>query len=174
MIYSLGTNEPRFEGDAVYIAPTATVIGRVVLHQDTSIWFNAVIRGDCDDIILGPQSNVQDGAVLHADIGYPISIGQGVTIGHKAMLHGCTICSNVLIGMNATVLNGAVIGENSIIGANALVTEGKTIPPNSLVIGAPGKVVRNLTEAEIAHNREAAQHYVDNGKRYQQEFRPQR
>lgn len=167
MIYSLDSTAPRFEGTPAYIAPSATVIGRVTVHRDASIWFNAVLRGDCDDIILGVESNVQDGAVLHADFGYPVSVGQGVTIGHKAMLHGCTVGNNVLIGMNATVLNGAVIGDNCIIGANALVTEGKIIPPNSLVIGAPGKVVRAVSDSEVVRNQEAAQHYVENGKRYQ-------
>ena len=160
MIYSLGerrvTTRERF-----YVADSATVIGSVVLESDASVWFGAVIRGDNDTITLGERSNVQDGAVLHADPGFPLTVGRGVTIGHQAMLHGCTIGDGALIGIQSTVLNGAVIGEESIIGACALVAEGKEIPPRSLAVGAPARVVRTLSDEHIAMMRDAATHYVE-------------
>lgn len=171
MHYSLGSDKPCIKGVPAYIAPNATLVGRVTVHQDTSVWFNAVLRGDCDTISVGAGSNVQDGAVLHADFGFPVSVGEGVTIGHKAMLHGCTIGRNVLIGMNATILNGAVIGDNCVIGANALIAEGKVIPPNSVVIGVPGRCFRQVTDAEVEKNQSSARYYVANGHRYRAELK---
>jgi len=146
------------------------VIGRVTLKKNVSVWFGAVVRGDVESIIIGENSNVQDGSVLHADPGYPLSIGPGVTVGHMAMLHGCEIGSNSLIGIGAVVLNGAKIGRNCLIGARALITEGKVIPDGSLVVGAPGRVVRTLTEDEIKGLTVSADHYVANWKRYASAF----
>lgn len=166
-IYKLGENAPRLPEDGEYwVAPNATVLGNVILHPGASIWFNAVLRGDNDPITIGANSNVQDGSVLHTDDGVPLTIGEGVTVGHKAMLHGCEIGDNTLIGIGAVVLNGAKIGKNCLIGANALITEGKVIPDNSLVMGQPGKVMRELDEAAIEVLRWSAAHYVMNWKRY--------
>lgn len=165
MRYSLGPHDVEDQGSA-FVAPNASVIGRVTLGIDSSVWFAAVIRGDTEDISIGARSNVQDGAVLHADPGSPLVIGEDVTIGHKAMLHGCTIGEASLIGIGAIVLNNASIGPESLVGANALVTEGKRFPPRSLIVGAPAKILRELTEQEVAKFRNSAKHYVDNGKRY--------
>lgn len=132
--------------EAAWIAPTATVIGRVKLEAEVSIWYNAVLRGDSDQITIGARSNIQDGCVLHADPGFPLTVGAGVSVGHNAILHGCTVGDDVLVGMGATVLNGAVIGAGSLIAANALIPEGAQIPPGSLVAGVPGKVRRELSE----------------------------
>lgn len=166
-IYKLGENAPCLPEDGEYwVAPNATVLGNVILHPGASIWFNAVLRGDNDPITIGANSNVQDGSVLHTDDGVPLTIGEGVTVGHKAMLHGCEIGDNTLIGIGAVVLNGAKIGKNCLIGANALITEGKVIPDNSLVMGQPGKVMRELDEAAIEVLRWSAAHYVMNWKRY--------
>ncbi len=152
----------------VYIAPGAVVVGDVTLAAESSVWFQAVLRGDSDRIVVGERSNIQDGAVLHADQGFPCVIGTGVTVGHRAIVHGATVGDNTTIGMGATVLNGAVIGENSIVGAAALVTEGTAVPPGSLILGVPGKVKRALTPEEIAHNQLSAAHYVSNAKRFAQ------
>lgn len=149
-----------------WIAPTAILVGNVALEEDANIWFGAVLRGDNELIRVGRGSNIQDGSVLHTDMGYPLTIGPGCTIGHMAMLHGCTIGENSLIGIGAVVLNGARIGRNCLIGAKALITEGKEIPNNSLVMGAPGKIVRTLDEAAIAGLRESAHHYVENSRRF--------
>jgi len=157
----------------VLLAPSAVVCGEVQIGEGSSVWFNAVIRGDNELITIGENSNVQDGAVLHTDPGFPLTIGSGVTVGHKAMLHGCTIGDNSLVGINAVVLNGATIGRNCLIGANALVTEGKEIPDNSMVLGSPGKVVRELTPEQIEGLRRSAKHYVDNARRFQSGLRPQ-
>lgn len=146
MKYQLGDKKVRCMGTC-FIAPNAAVIGDVELGANTSVWFSAVIRGDNDRIIVGDGSNIQECAVLHVDPGVPLTIGQNVTVGHKAMLHGCTIGDGSLIGMNAVVLNGAKIGKNCLIGANALVTENSVIPDNSLVLGSPGKVVKTLDDA---------------------------
>lgn len=162
MIYKLGERVPLLRGEHHFIAENATVIGSVILENQTSIWFNAVIRGDNDTITVGENSNIQDGAVLHTDPGVPLTIGKGVTIGHQAMLHGCTVGDNSLIGINAVVLNGATIGRNCIVGANALVTEGKTIPDNSLVVGSPAKVIRTLDEQSHDLLRLNAKVYTDN------------
>jgi carbonic anhydrase/acetyltransferase-like protein (isoleucine patch superfamily) len=165
MIYSLGDHHVVIEGDT-FVAPSASVIGRVTLQQDSSVWFGAVLRGDADQITIGPESNVQDNAVCHADPGFPLTLGRGVTVGHHAMVHGCTVGDYSLIGIHAVVLNGAVIGKNCVIGANALIPEGKVIPDNSLVMGTPGKVVRTLDEKAIQGLRLSAQVYVMNGARY--------
>ena len=149
-----------------WIAPTATLIGRVRLEEGASVWFNAVLRGDNELILIGKDSNVQDGAVMHTDMGYPLTLGTGVTIGHNAMLHGCTVGDYSLIGINAVILNGAKIGKHCIIGANSLIGEGKVIPDGSLVMGSPGKVVRDLTDEQKALLQASAAHYVKNGQRY--------
>jgi carbonic anhydrase/acetyltransferase-like protein (isoleucine patch superfamily) len=172
MIYQLGERRVRAEGE-YFIAESAVVIGNVLLRANASVWFNVVIRGDNELITIGENANVQDGSVLHTDPGSPIVIGSHVTIGHKVMLHGCTIGDNSLIGINAVVLNGAKIGRNCLIGANALITEGKEIPDNSMVLGAPGKVVRELTEQQIQGLRSTALHYVENARRFKRDLQPQ-
>ncbi|MDY0250099.1 MAG: gamma carbonic anhydrase family protein [Pseudomonas sp.] len=149
-----------------WIAPTAAVIGKVRLEAGASIWFGTVLRGDNELIHIGENSNVQDGTVMHTDMGWPLTIGKGVTIGHNAMLHGCTVGDHSLIGINAVILNGAKIGKHCIIGANALVAEGKDIPDGSLVVGSPGKVVRELTEQQKNMLEANAAHYVQNAQRY--------
>lgn len=169
MRYSLGERRIETRGDH-FIAESAIVIGSVVLEHNASIWFNAVVRGDCDSITIGEGSNVQDGSVLHADIGMPLTIGRHVTVGHKAMLHGCSVGDYSLIGINAVVLNGARVGRYCIIGAHALIPEGKEIPDFSLVMG-PGKVVREVSEAQRAMLEMSALHYVENFKRFQRELR---
>jgi len=151
-------------------AGRAVVVGSVILEQQVSVWFNVVIRGDNEDIVLGPRCNIQDGSVLHTDEGVPLSVGAAVSVGHLAMLHGCVIGEGSLIGIKAVILNGAVIGKECLIGANALVPEGKTIPDRSLVIGSPGKVVRSLTPDEVAGLRWIADHYVENAERYRREL----
>ncbi|MBS1302866.1 gamma carbonic anhydrase family protein [Loktanella sp. SALINAS62] len=169
-LYTLADTTPDL-GPDVWIAPGAHVMGGVTLGARVNIWFGAVIRGDNDPIIIGADTNIQENSVLHTDVGFPLTIGTGCTIGHKAMLHGCTLGDNTLIGMGATVLNGAVIGKNCLIGAGALITEGKTIPDGSLVMGAPGKVVRQLDEAAIAGLRLSAQHYVQNAARFSKDLK---
>jgi carbonic anhydrase/acetyltransferase-like protein (isoleucine patch superfamily) len=149
-----------------WIAPNAIVVGSVVLENNTSVWFNTVIRADNDTITIGENSQVQDSCVLHADPGFPLNIGRNVTIGHMVMLHGCTIGEGTLIGIKSVIMNGAVIGKNCLIGANTLIAEGKTIPEGSLVMGSPGKVVRALSAEEIARVNKTADHYVQNFKRY--------
>ena len=149
-----------------WVAPNASVIGDVTLSKDVSIWFNAVLRGDIENIFIGEGSNVQDNCVLHTDKGYPLKIGSYVTVGHLVMLHGCTIHDNILIGIGSTILNKTVIGKNCIVGANSLIPEGKIIPDNSLVMGSPGKIIRELKPEEIKGIRENAEHYVENWKKY--------
>ena len=158
------------EEGAYWIAPTATVIGKVRLGKGVSVWFGAVIRGDGEPIAIGDNTNVQENTVVHTDPGFPVSIGSGCTIGHRALIHGCAIGNNVLVSMGAIVLNGARIGDNSLIGAGALVPEGREIPPGSLVLGMPGKVVRQLSDNEIARLRGSAAHYVANWKRFAAAF----
>ncbi|WP_439133939.1 gamma carbonic anhydrase family protein [Pseudomaricurvus sp.] len=153
-----------------FVAPNAMVVGSVTLHKDTSVWFNATVRGDCEEISIGEGSNVQDGAVLHADPGQPLLIERDVTIGHNATVHGCQVGECSLIGINAVVLNGAKIGKYCLIGGNALVTEGMEIPEGSLVMGSPAKVKRALSEEEKGFLRLGAQHYVENGKMFAQEM----
>ncbi|MGQ3486244.1 gamma carbonic anhydrase family protein [Roseovarius pacificus] len=164
-LYSLDGHAPQIADDT-WIAPDANLIGRIVLEQAASVWFGSTLRGDNEEIVIGPGSNVQENCVMHTDIGFPLTVGAGCTIGHKAMLHGCTIGDNTLIGMGATVLNGAVIGRNCLIGAGALVTEGKEIPDGSLVMGAPARVVRSLDDAAIEGLRASALHYQQNMRRY--------
>ncbi|HEX3033103.1 MAG TPA: gamma carbonic anhydrase family protein [Bacillota bacterium] len=149
-----------------FIAPGAQLVGRVEIASRASVWFNAVIRGDEEKVFVGEGTNVQDGCILHQDVGYPLLIGKGVTLGHNAILHGCIIGDNVLVGMGATILNGAKIGDGSIVGAGALVTQGKEIPPNSLVVGAPAKVIRQLTEEESASIRESEKIYCELAETY--------
>ncbi|AKX44019.1 hypothetical protein AKN87_02055 [Thiopseudomonas alkaliphila] len=167
MLYALNENTPEIDPSA-WVAETAVVIGKVRLAQDSSVWFGAVLRGDNELIQIGVGSNVQDGAVMHTDMGYPLTLGQHVTVGHNAMLHGCSVGDGSLIGINAVILNGAIIGKNCIIGANTLIAEGKEIPDNSLVVGSPGKVVKQLTEQQVTQLKLNAIHYVENAKRYQQ------
>ena len=172
-LYNLGNVTPELPNDDEYwIAPTAAVMGRVVLKKNASVWWGAVLRGDNDPVVLGENSNVQDNSVLHTDTGSPLILGANVTIGHMVMLHGCTIGDNTLVGIGSIVLNGAKIGKNCLIGANCLITEGKEIPDNSLVMGAPGKVVREVSEAQAAVMAGGALHYVENWKRYRRELKP--
>ena len=165
MFYDLENKKVKNAGEN-WVAPNASIIGDVTLEKDTSIWFNATIRGDVENIYVGKGSNIQDGSVLHTDPGFPLKIGRNVTIGHLVMLHGCTIEDNSLIGIGAVILNGAKIGKNCIIGANALVTENKVIPDNSLVVGSPGKIVRQVSDEEAISITENAIHYQDNWKKY--------
>ena len=173
MIYSLGDRNVEIVGDDYFIADNAKVIGSVIIHNDVSIWFNAVIRGDNDPITIGEGTNIQDGAVIHTDEGIPLNIGKGVTVGHQAMLHGCAIGDNSLVGINAVILNQAKIGKNCIIGANCLITQGKEIPDNSMVLGSPGKIVREVTQEEIEELKHSAEHYVQNYKRFKKELQIQ-
>ena len=156
--------------DRYWVAPDARVIGKVTLGDEVGIWFGAVLRGDNERITIGARSNIQEHCVLHTDMGFPLTIGEGCTIGHRAILHGCTIGSNSLIGMGATVMNGAKIGDNCVIGAGALVREGKEIPDGSLVVGMPAKVIRALDETTFAKLREGAAHYVANWRRFAASF----
>jgi len=173
MLYSLGEYRVRAEGD-YYVADSATVLGNVLLKAGSSVWFNAVLRGDNELITIGTGSNVQDGSILHTDPGFPLTLGTNVTVGHKVMLHGCTIGDNSLVGINAVVLNGAQIGKNCLIGANALVTEGKQIPDNSMVLGSPGKVVKTLSDDQISFLSAAAKGYVSNARRFAVDLCPQK
>jgi carbonic anhydrase/acetyltransferase-like protein (isoleucine patch superfamily) len=166
MFYSLGQRKPEKDGDGQFVAHNATVIGSVKLMERSSIWFNVVIRGDNELITIGPESNIQDGSVLHTDPGIPLTIGRGVTVGHKAMLHGCQIGDYSLIGINAVVLNGAKIGKHCLIGANTLIPEGMEIPDGSMVIGSPGKVRRELNDSQKKILEFSAAHYVKNAERY--------
>ena len=170
-IYQLGDRVPIIPASC-YIAPEATVIGSVVLGERVTIMFGAVVRGDEEPIVIGDDSNVQDNAVLHTDLGCPLTIGKGVSIGHQVMLHGCTIGENSLIGIGAIILNRAVIGKNCLIGAGAMVTEGKSIPDGSLVLGSPGKVARMLTPQEIEMNTWIAEHYVERSGIYRRGLKP--
>jgi len=170
-MHALGERRPVLEGDHHYIADNATVIGSVRLKDSSSVWFNCVLRGDNDWIEIGECSNIQDGCVLHTDPGLKLSIGDNVTVGHKVMLHGCTIGDNTLIGIGSTILNRARIGSNCIVGAHALVTENKEFPDGSLILGVPARVARKLTDEEIAGIGEAADIYVANAKRFSQDLR---
>ena len=165
MIYDFEKHTPKLDPNC-WVAPNAVIIGDVTLEKNSSIWFNATLRGDIENIHVGEGSNVQDGSVLHTDPGCPLKIGKNVTIGHMVMLHGCIIGDNSLIGIGAVILNNAKIGKNCIIGAKALVTENKEIPDNSLVIGSPGKVIREVTEEEKKAVAENTKHYQDNWKKY--------
>ncbi len=172
MIFELDGVRVRAEGD-YWVAESASVIGNVLLKRNASVWFGAVLRGDNELITVGEHSNVQDLSVLHTDPGCPLTIGSYCTIGHKVMLHGCTIGDNTLIGINAVILNGARIGRNCLIGAGALITEGKEIPDGSLVVGSPGKIARPLTPEQIARLTQSAEHYVENWQRFSRGLRRQ-
>ncbi|WP_114965178.1 gamma carbonic anhydrase family protein [Alkalilacustris brevis] len=172
MIWTLDNDTPQLpESGEYWVAPDASLIGKVVLGEGASVWFGAVLRGDNEPITVGPGSNIQEHSVLHTDMGYPLTIGADCTIGHRAILHGCTLGDKTLIGMGATVLNGAVIGRNCLIGAGALITEGKEIPDGSLVMGAPGRVVRQLDGAAIEGLRASARRYQENMRRYRKGLR---
>jgi len=164
-VYRLDENTPK-RHESAWVAESAAVIGNVVMAEGSSVWFGATVRGDNEPIKLGARSNIQDGAVCHSDPGSPLTIGEDVTVGHLAMIHGCTIGDGSLVGIGATVLNGAIIGENCLIGAHALVTEGKVIPDNSVVMGSPGKVVKTLTDVQAASVKMGAMVYVANSKRF--------
>ena len=166
MKYRLDGKGPTLLGKGHFIAPNAAVIGNVVMHERSSVWFNCVLRGDAEQIVIGAGSNIQDGTVMHADPGFPMTVGENVTVGHNAMLHGCTVGDGSLIGIGAIVLNGAKIGKNCLIGANALVTEGTEVPDGSLVLGSPGKVKKELSPEEQAGIGMNANHYVANAERY--------
>ena len=157
---------------SVFVADTARVMGRVTLAEDASVWFGAVLRGDNEWIEIGEGTNIQEGCVLHTDMGFPMRIGAGCTIGHRAILHGCTIGENSLIGMGATVLNGARIGRNCLVGANALVTEGKDFPDGSLIVGAPAKAIRSLGEEAFAGLQGSARSYVERARLFARELKP--
>ena len=165
-LYTLDGIAPTLPNGFYWIAPNAAVIGKVRLEDEASVWFGAVLRGDNEVITVGARSNVQDNAVLHTDLGFPLTIGVGCTVGHRAMLHGCSVGDNSLIGMGATLLNGASIGRNCLIGANTLITEGMSIPDDSLVVGSPGKVIRQLDAAGIERLTRAAGQYVENARRF--------
>jgi len=166
-LYALDEHVPQIADPArLWLAPNAQVIGRVTLGLDVGIWFGAILRGDNEPIRIGDRTNVQEAVVMHVDPGLPLTIGEDVTVGHGAIVHGCTIGDGTLIGMGATILNGARIGRSCLVGANALVTEGKEFPDNSLIVGAPAKAVRLLDEAAIAGLRRSAAVYVENGRRY--------
>ncbi|HKL63112.1 MAG TPA: gamma carbonic anhydrase family protein [Woeseiaceae bacterium] len=169
MIHTLGDARPDIH-DRAWVAPDARIIGRVRLKADASVWFQSVLRGDNEWIGIGEGSNVQDGTVMHTDMGYPLTVGDRVTIGHKVMLHGCTIGTDSLIGIGSIVLNGACIGSHSVVGANSLITEGKEFPDGVLILGAPAKVVRELSAEEIAMIGHSAEHYVENARRYRHEL----
>jgi carbonic anhydrase/acetyltransferase-like protein (isoleucine patch superfamily) len=169
-LYALGENAPQIADDA-WVAPGCHLIGDIVLEEKTSVWFGSTLRGDNERITVGAGTNVQENTVMHTDMGSPLVIGPGCTIGHKVMLHGCVIGENTLIGMGATILNGAVIGRNCLIGAGALITENKVIPDGSLVMGAPGKVVRELDAEAIKGLQLSALHYQENAARFRRDLR---
>ncbi|HSW13153.1 MAG TPA: gamma carbonic anhydrase family protein [Solimonas sp.] len=171
MIYTLDERSPQFIGDC-WVAPNATVIGQVRLESGASVWYNAVLRGDCDEIVVGENSNVQDGSVLHTDPGVKLIIGRDCTIGHMVMLHGCEIGDNTLIGIGSVILNRVKIGKNCIVGAKSLIPEGKSFPDNCLIMGAPAKVVREVSAQEAQFLKLQAEHYVQNARRHREKLRP--
>lgn len=164
-LYELDGIAPRVH-ESAWVADSAQVMGNVELAEDSSVWFGATLRGDTETITVGRGSNIQDGSVLHADVGYPLVVGERVTVGHMVMLHGCTIGDESLIGIGATVLNGATIGKNCLVGAGSLVTEGKVFPDGSVIMGSPARVVKQLTPEQVEGLRRSARHYVDNARRY--------
>lgn len=172
MIYRLDNRQVQRIGQT-FIAPNATLIGEVTVEDQASIWFNVVVRADNDLIHIGEGSNIQDGSVLHVDPGFPLTVGRKVTVGHKVILHGCTIGDGSLIGMNAVILNGAQIGQGCLIGANSLVTENMVVPDGSMVIGSPGKIVRTLDEEVRQKLIDSADHYIENGRRYREGLTPE-
>jgi len=172
-IYSLGDRKVEAHGGEWFVADNATVVGSVVLEREASVWFNCVVRGDNDLITIGERSNVQDGSVLHTDAGIKLTLGRNVSVGHKAMLHGCTVGDGSLIGINSVILNHAVIGRHSIVGAGTLIPERKTYPDGVLILGAPGKVVRDLTSEEREMIERIAEGYVQRARRFKAEMKPQ-
>ena len=173
-LYMLGEKKVQTPASGRYwVAPNATVIGNVDIREDASIWFGTVVRGDNEPVVIGERCNIQEGCVLHTDPGYPMNIAPDCTIGHMVMLHGCTIHPGSLVGIGSIVLNGVEIGEGSLIGANTLIPEGKTIPPRSLVLGSPGRVVRQLSEEDVAEVKATAGRYVANWQRFKQQLQPQ-
>ena len=168
--YQLDDQAPQVH-ESAFVADSAQVMGDVVLAQDSSVWFGAIIRGDTETITVGEGTNIQDGSVLHADVGFPLTLGARVTVGHQVMLHGCTVGEESLIGIGAVVLNGAKIGKHCLVGARSLVTEGKEFPDGSMILGSPAKVVRQLSPEQIEGLRRSAQHYVENARRYQRGFK---
>ena len=171
MIYALGDTAPSYAGDSHWIANSADVIGDAQIGLEVSIWWNAVLRADNEPMIIGNRTNIQDGCVLHVDPGFPVTIGENVSVGHMCMLHGCEIGDGSLIGIGSTILNGAKIGKNCLIGAHSLITEGKEIPDNSLVMGSPGKIIREMDADQVAGLLKNADGYVERAKRYRQELR---
>lgn len=169
-LYSLAENSPRLLGEGHFIAPNASIIGNVTLMENVSIWFNVVLRADNDKIVVGVNSNIQDGSVCHVDPGVPLIIGENVTCGHKVILHGCTVGNNCLVGMNAVLMDNVKVGNNCIIGANSLLTEGMVIPDNSLVLGSPAKVVKTLSAEQLAFLPQAAKNYVANAEKFNQQL----
>jgi carbonic anhydrase/acetyltransferase-like protein (isoleucine patch superfamily) len=169
-VYQLDDAVPELHATA-WVADSAQVIGRVRMGPGSSVWYGAVLRGDNEWITLGERANVQESSVLHTDPGFPLTLGEGVTVGHQAMLHGCTVGDGSLIGIQAVVLNGAKIGKNSLVGAGAIVTEGKVFPDNSLILGAPAKWVKEISAEQIAHLRAAAEHYVENAERHRTQLK---
>jgi len=165
MIYEFEKKTPTLDKDS-WVASNAVLIGKVILKKDANVWFNVVLRGDIEPIIIGEGSNVQDGSVFHTDPGCPLTLGKNVTVGHMVMLHGCEVGDDTLIGIGSTILNKTKIGKNCIIGAHTLITENKIIPDRSLVLGSPGKVIRQVTDKEVEEIRENAKHYVENYKKY--------
>lgn len=172
-IYALGEFQPKLPApDRFWIAPDANVIGKVELGEDVGIWFGVTLRGDNEPITVGARSNIQEGVMVHTDPAYPVVIGSDCTIGHHAIVHGCSIGDNSLVGMGATILNGARIGRNCLVGANALVTEGKEFPDNSLIVGSPAKAIRTLDDDAVERLRQSAARYVENWKRFSRDLRP--
>lgn len=159
-------HHPEFIDDTAFVAPNATIVGRVKVEAEASVWFGCVLRGDNDPIVVGPRSNVQDLSMIHTDEGVPCTVGAGVTVGHRVVLHGATIGDGALIGIGAIVLNGARVGEQAVVGAGAVVTEGQEIPPRHLALGVPAKVVRELTDEELTRLKHAADHYVERAKAF--------
>jgi carbonic anhydrase/acetyltransferase-like protein (isoleucine patch superfamily) len=170
-VYSLDDLKPDLAED-VWVAESATVIGNILMEEGSSVWFGTVIRGDNELIKIGKRSNIQDNSVLHSDPGSPLTIGENVTVGHQAMLHGCTIGDNTLVGIGATILNGTTIGKNCLIGAHALITENKVIPDNSVVMGAPGRVIKQVPAAQEAMLKASADYYVKNAQRFKNGMKP--
>jgi carbonic anhydrase/acetyltransferase-like protein (isoleucine patch superfamily) len=164
-LYRIGDDAPRVE-EGAWVADSAAVLGRVALERDASVWYGAVLRGDNEWITVGERTNIQEGCVLHTDMGFPLTLGAGVTVGHQAMLHGCTVGDNSLVGIQAVVMNGARIGRNCIVGAGALVTEGKEFPDNSLIVGSPARVVRTLGDEQVERLKASAEQYVRNAARH--------
>jgi len=171
-LYALGEITPSLPEGFFWIAETATALGNIHIGENVGIWFGAVLRGDEEPIIVGARTNVQDQCTLHTDKNFPLTIGEGCTIGHRATLHGCTIGDNTLVGMSATILNGAIVGKNCLIGAGALVREGQKIPDDSLVIGVPAKIVRTLDSQAVEQIRQSADYYIENARRFARDLKP--